>query len=167
MSPRNRYSDRIAVGVDCSKWPSRTKQSFKESCDINNIIKSIDTGGLFRHLNEKMPEYSDLVHDDHIGTMSNDLQTALELVQRANESFAELPAVLRKRFDNDPRKFLAFVDDPANQAELVKLGLANPDLLPSNVPGKSPEPAPTAPQAPPKEAPPAPPGGTPPPAPAA
>ena len=37
--------------------------------------------------------------------------------------FEELPATIRKKFENDPAKFLDFVNDERNADEMVELGL--------------------------------------------
>lgn len=125
MAPRNRYSEIERVGVDCSVEPSRTKQSFKDSCDINKIIKGYDKNGLITHLNEQMPQYHDMVHDGIIGGHAMDFHQAMNFVKNAEAAFAELPAELRKQFKNDPEEFLRFVDDPANQEAMVEMGLAS------------------------------------------
>ena len=69
-----------------------------------------------------------------------DFQASLEIVRQAQEAFATLPSGTRARFENDPQNFLAFLSDPANQDEAIKLGFAT-DRRP---PPKEPETAPTA-----------------------
>lgn len=44
-------------------------------------------------------------------------------VQDANDQFSELPSDIRKKFRNDPGKFLDFVADEKNRAEAIELGL--------------------------------------------
>lgn len=41
----------------------------------------------------------------------------------ADDSFMELPADLRARFDHNPGKFVDFCSDAKNRDELIKLGL--------------------------------------------
>lgn len=112
------------------KEASMTKQSFKEECDINNIVKRFEATGILEHLNMRTREgmYVDL--PDPL-----DFQESLEIVRQAESAFMSLPADLRARFGNDPEQFLAFTNDPANQEEMIKLGLAT-DTRPG------PEPAP-------------------------
>ena len=43
----------------------------------------------------------------------------------ADEMFAELPAKIRGRFENNPQQFLDFCEDPDNEAEAIELGIAN------------------------------------------
>ena len=53
-----------------------------------------------------------------------DYQNSLNVVKHAQDQFAALSSTVRKRFDNDPAKFLEFATDPSNLSEMVSLGLA-------------------------------------------
>ena len=55
----------------------------------------------------------------------SDFHAAQNLIAEATQTFDLLPASLRKRFDNDPAKLLAFLEDDSNREEAVKLGLVN------------------------------------------
>lgn len=94
---------------------SLTKQSEADACDINQIVHRYINTGVIEHLREKPDVFMDL------GTQL-EFQDALELVRNAQYSFAIMPAEIRGRFDNDPAKFLAFVDE--NDDFLFKLGIA-------------------------------------------
>jgi len=96
--------------------PSLTKQEFKEECDINVLMKRYQKTGLFPQHPGASPRYV-----SNIG--APDFLEAQNLILQARSEFSALNAELRKRFDNDPSKFLAFVNDPANADELIKLGL--------------------------------------------
>ena len=96
-----------------------TKQEFVAECDINNIIKQYSATGQLKHISARAAQgqYMDLPDD-------LDFQTSLEIVRQAQEAFATLPSSTRARFENDPQNFLAFLSDPANQDEAIKLGFA-------------------------------------------
>lgn len=96
--------------------PSRTKQEFKDECDINVLMKRYQKTGLFPQYPGQEPRYV-----SNIGVP--DYQESLNIVMKARSEFESLNSELRKRFDNDPAKFLAFVNDEKNGDELVKLGL--------------------------------------------
>lgn len=98
------------------KLPSRTKQEFRDECDINVLMKRYRKTGLFPQYPGQTPQYV-----SNIGMP--DYQQSLHIVMQAESEFNALNSELRKRFDNDPAKFLAFVNDPDNGEELVKLGL--------------------------------------------
>ena len=91
-----------------------TKQSFKDSADINKIIKKAQVPGALSHL----MKYPEPVY----GEFENyDLLEAHGRLQRANEIFGDLPSEVRKDFDNDAFKFVAFAADPDNNAKLSEL----------------------------------------------
>jgi len=98
--------------------PSRTKQEFKDQCDINNIIKSFKLTGQIQHINAKAQQgrFEDL--PDEL-----DFQQSQNTIRQASLAFESLPARLRDRFGNDPTAFLAFLADPANKDEATRLGL--------------------------------------------
>lgn len=109
------------------KEPSMTKQSFKDECDINNIVKAFQVTGIIAHINEKAAQgaYIDL-------PSALDYQESLNIALAAQASFDTLPASVRSRFDNDPAQFLEFMADPQNQDEMITLGLAK-DTRPTEV----------------------------------
>jgi phage internal scaffolding protein len=95
--------------------PSRTKQSFRDECDINNILRQFNVTGELP-IGSVQPQYGDF-------SGITDYQSALNAVMAAQDSFLALPAKLRARFDNDPALFVEFASDEANRDELKALGL--------------------------------------------
>lgn len=114
--PRAAYWTVIPKGED------RTKQSFKEECDINNIMARYIKTGVLEFAARNEAKYGDFT--------GIDFQAAHDVVARGKTLFAELPAVVRERFENSPSKFLDFVNNPANEAEAVRLGLATAPATP-------------------------------------
>jgi len=112
------YSDKLKVSKGFSK-PSLTKQSHKDECDINNIMKRWAATGIVRQP-LKTPISGDF-------SEVPDYQTALNAVLAAQASFDALPSDIRKRFYNDPSEFYQFYNDSNNYDELVKLGLIEPE----------------------------------------
>nr|AVQ10245.1 internal scaffolding protein VP3 [Gokushovirinae environmental samples] len=125
------------------KEPSMTKQSFKEECDINNIVRKFEATGQIDHINQAHAQglFTDL-------PTGLDLQTALNMKQQAESAFMALPAKIRAQFDNDPVEFVTFVEDPANQQQLIDWGLATDTRPPK--PPTPPAAPPTPPAAPPE-----------------
>ncbi len=123
---------------------SRTQQHFKEECDIHTIV-------------DRYKRTNQLPMPTHMGTYGdfsdiNDYQSARLRLIEADELFMEFPAEIRTRkFHNDPAEFIAFVQDPDNQAEAIELGLCEPQDLPLGEPihtpqgGEAPTPEPTTP----------------------
>lgn len=125
----------VKRGVKHFSKPSATKQSFKEDCDINSILKRLALTG--DEIPPAIGEYIDL-------TNVPDYQAALDVVANANSLFHELPSSIRDRFGNDPGKFLHFVEDPKNAPHLVDMGLApNPPPVVPAAPAAPAEPSPS------------------------
>jgi phage internal scaffolding protein len=123
----------------------RVKQSFVDECDINNILKQYSATGQLKHIagNAAQGAYMDLPDDV-------DYQVSQNVIIEANRAFASLPAKTRDRFGNDPGEFLAFMADPANQDEAIKLGLATRKVeAPEPGTGDGAQKPPQAPSAPP------------------
>ena len=123
--------------------PSRTKQSFKDETNVNNIMSKYLHTGLIDHVNQHQGQYGDFI-------TSPDFHAAMNRVTAANEAFASLPAPLRARFYNSAPDFLEFVQNPDNIEEMQSMGLipktARPDVSdPAAVTPDTPDPG-TAPQ---------------------
>ena len=101
---------------------TRTIQSQKEATDINVIVERFGVTG-------QLPTRADVTNlGDFDGVF--DYQTAMNAVVAADRAFMKVDAKIRKRFDNDPQQYAAFVLDPANEDECRKLGLWNPKSEP-------------------------------------
>ncbi len=118
MTHRNASSPRLKVAKTC-EGPSRTKQSFKEECQIDNIIAKYHKTGVCDHLARTKGQYGDFIkHSDY--------RTNCDRIIEANDMFDRLPSNVRKRFSNDAVEFLNFVQDDNNVEEMISLGLAHP-----------------------------------------
>ena len=95
--------------------PSRTQQHFRAECDINTILERFNITGQLPS-GSVQPQYGDF-------SGITDYQSALNAVMAAQDSFLELPAKVRARFDNDPALFVDFASDEANRDELKAMGL--------------------------------------------
>lgn len=95
--------------------PSRTKQSFRDECDINNILRKFNVTGQLP-IGSVQPQYGDF-------SGITDYQSALNAVMAAQDSFLALPAKVRAKFDNDPALFVEFASNEANKDEMKALGL--------------------------------------------
>lgn len=111
--------------------PSMTQESDAMETDINFIVKRFGVTGQLPQVNMQ-PLYGDF-------TDVGDYRTAVERINAANTAFMGLPAETRKRFDNDPQKFVDFATNKDNLEELRKMGLAPPAPEPTI---KEPAPAP-------------------------
>lgn len=115
------------TGLDCSKDKGQTKQSMKDDCDINLIVKRYEKTGALPDMIRSEPRYGDF---SEVPTF----QDALGIVHLAEEQFAALDAPLRRRFGNNPVEFLEFATNPSNIDEMIKLGLATAREIPAPIP---------------------------------
>lgn len=135
---RSAYDDqRVKVLVETGK--SMTKQAHKDECDINRIMAKYQKTGVITHVAKYAMEYGDATDIDY--------QTALNTVIEAQRMFADLPSSVRRKFDEDPAEFLAFVQNPENVEEMRELGLVDVPEDPIPIPvvmaaNPVPEPAP-------------------------
>lgn len=100
--PPSLAEGRVRPVVDCSGDTGRTRQSFKDECDVNKIISRFETTGVIQHLQQVQGRYADV---SHVGSFHE----AMNLVRTVRSEFDTLPASLRAKFDNDPAQFLDVV----------------------------------------------------------
>lgn len=113
---------------------SRTKQSFKDECDINHILNLYLQKGTLPHINLKQPQYGVVP--------SGDFRDAMEAVTNAQATFDGLKAETRLRFNHDPGQFFDFALNPENEQELRDMGLLDPKDEPTPAPVADQPPAP-------------------------
>lgn len=114
LPPRTAYGPRGRVQIT---FPTqgRTKQSFRDECDINQIVGRFMRTGILDHVRQDVGAYRDVTGADY--------HHAMNLVAGANSMFFGLPSEIRSRFENNPQEFLEFMENPANAPEAVKMGL--------------------------------------------
>ena len=121
---------------------NRTKQSFKDECDINRLLQRFQKDGAMSHLEAYGGEYGEY--------NKFNFHESMEKLRRGNEIFAKLPSEIRSgEFRNDPGLFFTFVNNPENNEKLNDLfpalarpGKFNLDTSPNTPPGSTKEPAP-------------------------
>lgn len=111
---------RVAIKQPSSNPQGRTKQSFKDECDINNIVKKFNKTGQLPEMIKQNPQYGDY-------SSGMDYQEACNLVIKADQQFQALPARVRERFNNDAKQFLIFATNPQNGLEMAKMDLLTPE----------------------------------------
>ncbi len=113
-----------------TKYPDgRTKQCFKDECDINAIMARAAQGGTISHLEKNKGTYADFSDYDFF--------EATQMLTRGREIFDDLPAEVRREFGQSPQRFFDYVNDPANKdkleqklPDLAKPGTQLPDVTP-------------------------------------
>lgn len=113
ISVRKNGSKRV---VTINTESSKTDQSFKSDCDIQEIIAKFRKTGQVTHLSKKQGIYADV-------SQIPDLLGATMIVEDASEKFSNLPSAVRDKFNNDPIQMIQWLHDPQNTDEGIKLGL--------------------------------------------
>lgn len=104
----------LETALDCPE-PTLAQQQFREDSDINTLVERFGITGT-------MPQLDRIPLDTDFIPVTTYHEAANQLLAADNE-FMKLPAEVRKRFDNDAGKFLAFTADEKNGEELDKMGL--------------------------------------------
>jgi len=91
----------------------RTKQSFKDETDINQILKRAQKSGTISHLNKYEARYGDFSGFDFF-------EAQLKLSQ-GREIFDALPVEIRREFRQSSAEFFDYVNDPENKDRLAEL----------------------------------------------
>lgn len=120
IAPRNAFYPHARV-QSIPIGDSRTKQAFKKETDINHILRQSEKGLMVTHLNAHQGQYGDFID-------AKDYHSSLNLIHAAQQSFMTIPAGVRSKFDNDPQKFLEFVQNPDNLDAMIKMGLSKGTL---------------------------------------
>lgn len=110
--------------VDMSVEADMAQQQFKDETNINTIVRRF---GVTYEM--PAPAKNDPgAYGDFTGV--EDFRSALDRVREAQDNFAALPAALRKKFDNDPARFIEYVHSSDNVEEAVELGILSESALP-------------------------------------
>lgn len=120
------------------------EQNHIQETNINEIIRR---HGIDLIRKTAMLQSQTFQFDDVTG---NDFQEAMEKVNKAQESFEQMPSELRAKFEYNPAKFLDFVQNPDNINEMVEMGLAIADNPPPPVQVQVVEPPQQNPETPPE-----------------
>lgn len=131
------YGKTVAETTKIKGGKVGAKQSMRDECDINMILARYAKTGLLTPVVTRPPMFVDV---SEVG----DYRQAVQNVESAQNLFMELPATTRARFANDPAQFLDFATDPANETEMIELGLLpEPEKEPEVPPVVPPDVGPT------------------------
>lgn len=104
-----------------------TQQQYKDQCDVNKIMGKYINGAVINHVNTRTGVYADIT------SLPVDYLDAMNTIVQAQQSFDQLPAELRLKFNNDPGQMISFLKDESKIKESIELGLRtvmkNPDYV--------------------------------------
>jgi len=99
-----------------TKTSTNTKVEQHHRTEIKKMVQEVESRGLLRAntvFNGELDDYP-----------SYDFQEAQFMMAKARSTFEQMPSQLRKKFENNPAKFMDFANNPQNAQEMVELGLA-------------------------------------------
>lgn len=106
---------RKRVQISFKDTQSLTEQSHKDSCDIHNILKKSEKTGILEHVNRYRGHYGDM-------PTGEEFQEHMNIIAKTESMFETIPSKIRQKFENNPRKFLDFISDNKNYAEMREMG---------------------------------------------
>ncbi|AXL14615.1 internal scaffolding protein [Microviridae sp.] len=106
---------------------SMTEQSHKDECDIHNILRKFEKTGMINHVAKHQGTYGDY-------TNALGFQEAQIVIAEAQSMFETVPSKIREEFDNDPAKFLDFIQDDDNREQMSEMGFDTSHLTPLEAP---------------------------------
>lgn len=124
--PLSAYGPKLKVSITFPSGEGRTKQSFKDECDINVIMSRYQKTGILDFTAKHQAQYGDCT--------GLEFQAGLDIISNAKRMFADLPSSVRRRFDNDPGEFLDFINDASNREEAQRMGLLKESIPPTTPP---------------------------------
>lgn len=136
-TPYNHSTEYEALrSATVNKEPSMTQQHQADEADINKIVQRYTQTGLMPQvpMPPTMQDFDDVW----------DFQTAMNTIAAAKHSFQQIAPEVRSRFDNDPARFVAYVDEALQSGKLDELrawGMAvtQHEAPPPETPPKAPE----------------------------
>lgn len=120
-----RFNTPPKVVLSCPE-PTLTQQHFAEDANINTIMAKYHATGYLTDPTLKVSRQP--LFDDF--TSAPDYVQSQCVIAEANQLFAQLPSLIRKRFNNEPVELLAFLAKEENIDEARRLGLVTPLPLP-------------------------------------
>lgn len=84
---------------------SLTQQGFKDSCDVNNIVRHYESTGFDPYESRKQQ-----IRFGH--ATSKTFSEAMQQVAEVQSAFAALPATVRHSFQNDPQQWIDHLSIP-------------------------------------------------------
>lgn len=108
------------IQQDFSNCPSMAEQHTAHMTDINYLMEKHKPDELAAYIAARNSHRQMIV--DHDFSREPELQDAMTVVYRSQQAFENMDPELKQNFRNHV-EFLKFIDNPANEEKLIKLGL--------------------------------------------
>lgn len=110
----------IRLAYDYSNCPTLTEQHTAHMTDINYLMDKFQPDELAAYIAARQQYRREILNHDFSSEPS--LLDAKNLVYKLQTEFQKLPDEIRLQFKSHV-EFLKFIDNPANQEKMIKLGL--------------------------------------------
>lgn len=110
----------MKVQLDFSNCPSMAEQHTAHLSDINYLIARYKPDELAAYITARNQYRQEILGHDF--SEEPNLQEAKNVVVQLKKDFEALPEEIKTQFRSHV-EFLKFIDNPANQAKMIKLGL--------------------------------------------
>ncbi len=122
--------------IDCTvAGPSKTRQEFRDECDINWLMERFARTGIL--VDPSLVGKREAAFGDFSG--AQDFTENQDRLVAAANAFDTLPGVVRERFNQDPARVLEFLADESNREEAISLGfIEKPTVAPPVIAGGAP-----------------------------
>jgi phage internal scaffolding protein len=100
-----------------------TEQSHKQECDMHHIYKRALRQGIDALNDNTLVNWQE---SNYLGVP--DYQAAMNMIAKTDQMFDQVPAEIRRKFENDPAKFVDFMSNPDNYQAIQDMGLSTTHL---------------------------------------
>lgn len=115
-----RENGSLRIQHDYSNCPTLAEQHTAHLTDINYLIEKHKPDELAAYIAARNQYRQEILGHDFSAEPS--LQEAKNIVYRSQQAYKELPEEITRNFKNHV-EFLKFIDNPANEEKMIKLGL--------------------------------------------
>lgn len=122
VTETRRPNGRIRRQTDYQFCPTLTEQHTAHLSDINYLIEKYKPDELAAYIAARGALKQEITSHDFAS--EPDLQGAKNVVYQIRQNFLDLPDEIKNQFSN-VTEFCKFIDNPANQEKMIKLGLLN------------------------------------------
>jgi len=107
---------RRKVTVQFNEEDFLTEQHHRDTVNIHSILKRFEITGIMDHVNQYEGQYVEMLDPP-------DYHEAQNKIAMIDDMFMTLPASLRREFENDPGKFVEYMNNPDNYEDIIEKGL--------------------------------------------
>lgn len=124
-----RANGSMRIAYDYSNCPTRTEQHTGHLTDVNYLMDKMQPDELAAYIAARNQYRREILNHDFSSEPS--LMDAKNLIYSLQSEFQKLPDEIKNQFKSHV-EFLKFIDNPANQEKMLKLGLMTKKEIAAN-----------------------------------